>query len=386
MARVPSGPTKTIVPGPCYLGNPALPSRPRADYSRGRSVMSCLPRTLWPRTILSALLTVAPATLTLAQTPVTPSLASAGPAAAARLELRPSDRVILIGNTLAERQQHFNNFEAALLAAHPTLDLSVRNLGWSADTLTLQPRPLNFGDAKQHLTTYGADVILAFFGANESFAGEAGLAQFEKDLETYVATHLAARYNGESAPRLALVSPIAHEKLARLVHVDVDARNRELARYTEAMRRVAARVHVPFADVFTPTLEAMRAARAPLTVNGIHLNEEGDRVFAGILTEALGFGAAPLPEAGKAFVQLKALLHEKNRLFFLRWRPLNAEYVVGRRVDPFGSVSFPPEMAQLERMIAEQDKKIWRQVGLVARDAAPSSKRTGSSAPAGGAR
>jgi hypothetical protein len=37
----------------------------------------------------------------------------------------------------------------------------------------------------------------------------------------------------------------------RLVHVDVEARNRELARYTDAMRGLAARLQVPFVDVFT---------------------------------------------------------------------------------------------------------------------------------------
>ena len=58
------------------------------------------------------------------------------------------------------------------------------------------------------------------------------------------------------------MSPIAHERLARLVHVDVEARNRELARYTEAMRRVAARLDVPFVDVFTPMRAAMARRRS----------------------------------------------------------------------------------------------------------------------------
>src|SRR5436190_3385927 len=151
-----------------------------------------------------------------------------------RLELRPNDRVVLIGNTLADRQQYFHHFETMLLALYPQLELSVRDRGWSADTLTLQPRPLNFGDATQHLTAQKADVMLAFFGANESFEGEAGLPQFEKDLEDYIAKHRAAKYNGVEAPRLAMVSPIAHERIERLVHVDVDARNRELALYTDA--------------------------------------------------------------------------------------------------------------------------------------------------------
>ena len=347
----------------------------------------------WPRLTLSALIALAAAGASLAQASTTPQGAPAVTGGAPRLDLRTGDRVILIGNTLAERQQYFNNFEAMLLASHPSLNLSVRNLGWSADTLTLQPRPLNFGDSAQHLRTYEADVLIAFFGANESFDGEEGVARFETDLAAYVTTHRAATYNGEGPPRLVLVSPIAHEKLARLVHVDVEARNRELARYTDAMRRVAARLAVPFADVFTPTLQAMAAAPSPLTVNGMHLNEEGDRVFAGILLQALGLSSGALPQQTRAFSALKALVHEKNRLFFLRWRPLNAEYVVGRRVDPFGSVSFPPEMKQLDEMVAAQDKKIWRQAAVVARGAAsraqarPGRRPAGSSSvPAGGAR
>lgn len=293
--------------------------------------------------------------------------ASAQPtdSAAARLELRPSDRVVLVGNTLADRQQYFNHFETTLLALYPQLELSMRNLGWSADTLTLQPRPLNFGDTTQHLTTYKADVILAFFGANESFEGEAGIPQFEKDLEAYIARHRAAKYNGVEAPRLAFVSPIAHERLARLVHVDVDARNRELERYTEAMRRVTTRLGVPFADVFTPMREAMATAKSPLTVNGMHLNEDGDKVFAVVLIKALGLAPEELPAGSKSYSDLRALIQEKNRLFFLRFRPLNAEYVVGRRVDPFGSVSFPPEMKRLDELIAAQEKKIWRQARTV---------------------
>lgn len=284
-----------------------------------------------------------------------------------QVSLQAGDRVILIGNTLAERQQFFNHFEATLLARYPALDLSFRNLGWSGDTPSLQPRPLNFPDDTAQLTLYKADLILAFFGLNESFDGEAGIPAFERDLEAYVRRHRAATYNGTSAPRLVLVSPIAHEKLAHLVHVDVDARNRELARYTEAMRGVAARLGVPFADVFTPTRAVMASSTRPLTVNGIHLNEDGDRVFAGILLEALGLGARTDVPAGKAFEELRALLAERNRLFFLRWRPLNAEYVVGRRVEPFGSVNFPGEMKQLDGMVADMDKRIWKQARSVAR-------------------
>jgi lysophospholipase L1-like esterase len=286
------------------------------------------------------------------------------------LVLQPHDRVMLVGNTLAERQQLFNHFETSLLTRFPDLELTIRNLGWSGDTPALQPRPLNFGDTATHLTAQRADVILAFFGLNESFAGEAGVAAFERDLETWVTLHRAARYNGTSPPRIVLVSPIAQERLKRLVHVDVEARNRELARYTDAMRRLAARLAVPFVDVFTPMRAAMAASPEPLTINGIHLNETGDRVFAGILMTALGFEPAPSDTSAtalKAFDALREQVRAKNQLWFYRFRPLNAEYVVGRRVNPFGSVNFPGEMKRLDERIAEQDQQIWRRARTIAK-------------------
>ena len=70
-----------------------------------------------------------------------------GPAEPRLPALQPHDRVVLVGNTLAERKQLFNHFETSLLTRFPELQLTVRNLGWSGDTPTLQPRPLNFGDA-----------------------------------------------------------------------------------------------------------------------------------------------------------------------------------------------------------------------------------------------
>src|SRR4051794_31347671 len=63
-----------------------------------------------------------------------------------RLELRRGDRIIIIGNTLAERMQYFGHFETLLQSRFPELELVVRNLGWSADELTLRPRSQGFED------------------------------------------------------------------------------------------------------------------------------------------------------------------------------------------------------------------------------------------------
>jgi len=291
------------------------------------------------------------------------------------LTLRPRDRIVLLGNTLAERMQLFNHFETLLATRFPDLHLTVRNLGWSGDTVALQPRPLNFGTTPTHLYRQKADVILAFFGLNESFGGEAGLGQFEQELTAYLRANLAAQYNGTSPPRLVLVSPIAHERLARLTRVDVDARNRALARYTEAMGRISGQQGVTFVDLFTPTLALMAEADSPaspkrggggLTINGIHLNEDGDRIVAGLLLAALGFdkGLRPATDV-RRLDALREVIRHKNQQFFYRFRPVNAEYVVGRRVEPFGSVNFPGEMKQLDAIVAAGDRRIWERAQVL---------------------
>ena len=292
------------------------------------------------------------------------TLVSSARAQSPPLEIRKGDHIVFLGNTMAERLQQFNYFETMLMARFPDLDLVVRNLGWSGDTITVQPRPLNFGDAARHLKDQKADVIIAFFGLNESFDGEAGLPAFEKDLDAYLATHQQAQYSERGTPRVVLISPIAHERLARLEHyVDQEARNRELARYTESMRKVGTARHVTFVDLFTPTKKLMEGAPAPLTINGIHLSEAGDRIVAGLLMQGLGFQPAGqtvgMPPA--QFEQLRDLVRDKNQQFFYRWRPVNGEYVVGRRVEPFGAVNFPPEMRRLDEMVSERDRRIWTQ-------------------------
>jgi hypothetical protein len=286
---------------------------------------------------------------------------------APRLELKRGDRIVFIGNTLAERMQHFNHFETLLLTALPDLDLSLRNMGWSADTLTLQPRPLNFGDMREHVFNQRPAFVFAFFGMNESFDGAAGLAAFEEQLGSFLASY-ATPPAGQTAPRMVLVSPIAHERLPELPHVDVRARNEELARYTDAMRRVASAHRVRFADLFSGSLRAMETSKTPLTINGIHLNDHGDRIVAGVLMRELGIEPPSIPESGPEhdrYEAARAAIGEKNWQFFLRWRPVNGEYVFGRRVEPFGSVNFPTEMRALDQKVADLEKDVWQKARAV---------------------
>lgn len=224
-------------------------------------------------------------------------LLSCSNALQAALEFKPNDRVVFVGNTFAERLSQHAYFEAIVASRLPELKLSFRNLGWSADTIAgPNVRPLNFGDQKQHLAEQKTDIIFACYGMNESFAGEQARVKFEEDLMAWITEQKAANYSGKGAPRLVLVSPIAHEKLGGKLP-DPTAHNEQLAAYTESMRKVAAANGCEFIDLFTPTLKLMSdsaaAGASPLTFNGIHLTGYGYWAVAQLMADALGLPSEP---------------------------------------------------------------------------------------------
>lgn len=302
--------------------------------------------------------------------------ATAAAQASAASPFQRGDRVVFIGNTFAERMSLFPHFEARLTALRRADSLTFRNLAWSGDEVALQPRPLNFGDLHTHLAEQKPDVILAFFGMNESFAGAEGLPKFRADLAAFLQGLTGRSFNGEAPPRVVLVSPIAHERVER-VPLDPAAHNRDLEAYTAAMREVAARAGVGFVDLFTPTRPLVDdPALGDLTINGIHPNDAGYEVTGHLLLTALGLQGAQdvhALAAGRARCRqdpavpsrgaLLDAVRDKNELFVLRWRAVNGEYIYGRRKEPFGVVNFPPEMRKLEEMISAKEREIWTLAG-----------------------
>ncbi len=178
-----------------------------------------------------------------------------------KLKLEKGDRVVLIGNTLAERMQYFGNWETLLHSRFPDLELVVRNLGWSADEIALRPRSLDFKNHGDTLQGLKADVVITFFGFNESFGGKEGLPKFEKNLDAFIKETTGTNYNGKNSPRLALVSPIAHENLDDKDITDGKENNVNLKFYTEAMAKAAKKYNIPFVDLFTPSQKAMHDCR-----------------------------------------------------------------------------------------------------------------------------
>jgi putative heme-binding domain-containing protein len=268
------------------------------------------------------------------------------------LEIERGARIALIGNMLLERSQHFGYLETLIQQRLPEHRLVIRNLGWPADTVDLQPRPDNFADVQQHLYHERADIILAAFGFNESFAGAEGVAEFRGQLRRYIAELKSTAFNGRTAPRIVLLSPIANENIHGIPAADLN--NRRLEVYAGVVREVATELEVGFIDLYAPTLEAMKSPGSELTINGVHLNQEGYALLANMIYRGL-FAESP-PTVRE---QIREVVINKNEQYFRRYRPLNTFYYTGGRSKTYGYLDFLPAMRNFDIMVANRDQRIW---------------------------
>ncbi len=288
--------------------------------------------------------------------------------ASQRLELRQGDRIAIVGNTYAERLQLHGYLESGILLGHPELRLSFRNLAWSGDEIALRPRPLNFGPLEEHLERVGADVVLLFYGANESFSGADGLDAFRVTLQRFVSGLAERRFHerdsGFEHVRLALFAPIPQEVFPGAP--DPLERNRDLAAYRDAMSAVALELEIPFVDVYDSLANAMAVTPRPLTINGMHLGERGALINAeAILDElewatlrSMGYIEADEVTLSASAEELRQSILRRNRLVFDRYRAVNGYYIYGDRKEPFGVINFPAEMTRFDELADVLDRKI----------------------------
>jgi putative heme-binding domain-containing protein len=290
-------------------------------------------------------------------------VSSPASAAERKLELRKDDHVVYIGNTTADRMQHSAWLETYLHALHPELNLTFRNLGYSGDELKLRQREENFGSPDQWLEKCHASVIFAFFGYNEAFRGPAGLAAFRQDLADTIDGMLSQKYDGATPPRLVFFSPIAHEDLKNPNLPDGSANNENLALYTQAMKEVCEAKGVPFVDLFTPTKALYAAAKKPLTMNGIHLLEHGDRAVANVIVKDL-LGVEKVDKDEQELERLRQAILDKNYYWFSRYRVVDGYNVFGGRskLAWFGQSNADVMMREMEIfdiMTANRDERVW---------------------------
>src|SRR5688572_26604397 len=209
------------------------------------------------------------------------------PDPATAFKFKDGDRIVWLGNTLVEREQRYGHWETALLAANADKNITVRNLGWSGDTV--------FGDARAGFDTPAKGfermvsltlelkptTIWVAFGANESFDGHAGLPRYEQGLGKLLAALRPAN------ARTVLFTPPPVQAFPGHLSPELrDARNKDLALYAQATRDIAAKWKLPVVDLNTALAPAY--ANGPITENGIHPTEAGYRDTAALFVTALG--------------------------------------------------------------------------------------------------
>ena len=291
------------------------------------------------------------------------------------------ERIVLIGNGLAERDTWYSRIETELQLRYPESALFFRNMGHVGDTPGFRPHPARVsqwafpGAEKFHpdkqvhngkgfyptpdqwLTHLKADTIVAFFGYNESFDGPGKVANFEAELDAWVTHTLSKAYNGNAAPRVVLVSPVPFEnQSAKRDLPSGEKENANLILYAAAIETVAKKRGLTFIDLFTPMKAAYAKAKDPLTTGGFVPTDEGYQQVAEILAAGLYGHQSRMSKADPKLVH--AAVQQKDWFWNNDYNILNGVHTHGQRYNPFGPQNYPDEVKKSREMAALRDTLI----------------------------
>src|SRR5919199_5080247 len=122
---------------------------------------------------------------------------------------------------------------------------------------------------------------------------------------------------------------------------------------------------VLFVDLLAPTRQLYARSARPLTSNGIHLNEHGNRLLAEVIDRALFAGQPEPRREPKALEKLRQAVLDKNFHWFNRYRTVDGYSIYGGRADlrfvngQTNREVMQREMEVLEVMAANRDRRIW---------------------------
>lgn len=313
------------------------------------------------------------------------------PTSPKKIQLAKGAHISLIGGNLGSRMLNYGVFDTELHLRFPEHNLTIRNMCDGGDTPGFRPHSARndawaFPGAEKFQTEYAknsdsrgdfpkpdvwlsnlkTDVLLAFFGYSESFAGVEGLDNFKAELSAFVQHTLAQKYNGIAPPQLALVSPIAFQNLSNKYDLPNGIQeNKNLELYTKAIQDVANQYDVIFLDVFTPTKKWYETGEQ-LTIDGCQLNTEGYQKFAAFLVEQLFENKGIQNENNRKAIQDAVL--EKDFFWHNDYKIPNGVHVYGRRFKPFGPDNYPDEVTKVRQMTIIRDTAVWYAAGFHAND------------------
>ncbi|NNE94205.1 MAG: hypothetical protein HKN23_21360 [Verrucomicrobiales bacterium] len=254
------------------------------------------------------------------------------PFADRKFEPNSGETITLMGGTSVFQMQDTGKIEAAIYETYPDKKLRIRNIGWPADTVYRQQRPMFFytktGDTREGSVPDQREklepgIFILQFGKMESLDGESRLPEFESALGRLV-DELA-----KFSPRIVLIAPEPFPKSGPAAALAAE-RNATLAKYTDTIRNLAKSKELIFA--------------MSLSGNVVADSDPGDALLAAI--------------------------HEKNDLFTQYYRPTNWAFLFGDRQHVPSSRDhrdanrrwFIEELNKLPGLVSAADEAIWKEV------------------------
>src|ERR1700722_9000236 len=227
-------------------------------------------------------------------------------AAARDFFIHDGDRVVFLGDSITQQQFYTNYIEAYTLSRHPLWKLTFRNVGWGGDTSWLRQRqhinetllfasddntqlemitpPIRFGLDRDVLPLQPT-VVTVDFGMND-FAYQAlrpDILRAYIQSETQIARMLRS---GGARPVFLTTQPIEEKR----PDPDQDIKNISLRKFADALKAMAERENVEFADQFDPYMQVLVNSRA--TIGGgddsVPPGPAGHTIMAWAILKALG--------------------------------------------------------------------------------------------------
>jgi mono/diheme cytochrome c family protein/glucose/arabinose dehydrogenase len=317
-----------------------------------------------------------------------------------KIALMKDTHISLIGGNLGSRMLNYGHFETEMHLRFPDKNLFIRNMCDGGDTPGFRPhsgrpKPWAFPGAEkfqteelqknthsegffetpdQWLSRLKTDIVIAFFGFSESYYGVGGLQRYKNELAAFIKHTRSQKYNGVSAPKLALVSPIAFQNLSDKYDLPNGINeNINLSLYAKATEEIANQYNVIYLDAFSPS-KKWYETKEELTIDGMQLNEKGYQKFSALLANEL-FKSAEIKAEDKRQAVLKAVL-DKDWYWHNDYKIPNGVHVFGQRHNPFGPDNYPSELVKTRQMTANRDTMIWATVQNKKYDLALADSRT----------
>ncbi|MBL8822397.1 MAG: hypothetical protein JNJ77_07405 [Planctomycetia bacterium] len=279
-------------------------------------------------------------------------------------DIKDGDRIVMVGGALVEREQQFGQVELLLHMTHKDKKFTVRNLGWSGDTVWGEARA-GFGTQADGYRTLVEQVkaakptlLILGYGTCEAFAGKPGVEKFEKQYRQLLADIATPETR---CIFLTIPTPVAAKVSPTFSQAEYDAVIKTLAKERGALL-------VDLHDVYQPNKNNVTKQQPPKTDDGILPNDLGYQELAGKIITAVivaegrnaagppGIVLIPADNPPRDWTPVTKLIKRKDELYFHQYRPQNNTYLFLFRKHEQGNNA--KEIPQFEPLIAELDKQI----------------------------